>query len=366
MRRWLLTLLIPLAVLAGTGAACAALIANERDDTRAARERAAAKAGTAITDRMTTTVTQLSTTAGLFAASRDVTAREFQRFARILLAQPTIDTVAYAPRVPARDRREFERRTGLPIVDDVGNGPRPSPPRPVYYPYEFLGTPPERPRRDTPDAGAEATRAAALARAATTGQAQTTASVKTFDERVPALLVYAPIYGQATPPQGLAARRATLRGYAAGIVPLGRVVPANIARSVQLIENGSRIAGARRLGHAQPASVTLAGRRFGIRVDTGIEPSYALPIAVALGGLLAALAMAALIVILGRREEYAQTLVSERLAQQHKAEAALADSERRLRVLAETATDWVALVDNGGRYSYSSPSVEKSAGPRAR
>ena len=362
MRRWLLVVLVPLGVLVSTGIACALLAASEREDSQQRRQAAAQLASSEVGERVDSTISRLSTTTGLFAASAAVTEAEFRQFSKTLLVGPTIDNMVYVARVPASQRAAFERRVGLPIVDVGGNSAPRSPARREYFPYEMVGKPPEKPRVNTPDAASEPARAAALRRARDTGTAQTTAPVKTFRKKIPALLVFVPLYRDALPPATLAERRRTLRGYAGGILPLRGVIPGARAGSVALLDRGRRIAGTGGLEDATTAPMTLAGRRFEVRTDTGIAPDYALVVALALGGVVLALALAVILVILLRRDDHTQRLVKQALAEQREIERALEESERRHRLLSENASDWITLIDANGICTYSSPSGRKLLG----
>ena len=358
MRRALWYLAAPLVVVLCAGAVAVALANRERNDVAAKRQASAHREANGLREQFDTTISRLETTSGLFAGSHHVSEREFVLFSKPLLRGANIDSVAYIDRVPGSQRAAFERRTGLPIVD--GGGPHP--PRTAkaveYFPYSlFSDTTPTPPRTSTPNAAAEPTRRAALMRARDTGTAQTTAPIRTFTDDLPALLAFSPVYRQPLPPRSVAERRRTLRGYAVGVLPLRQLLPASQRGSVTLTDHGRRIAGARSLEDATTVPVLLAGRRFGMRVDTRDEATYAAAIAVALGGLGLAAMIGVVLFVLLRRDDYAQRMVRERLEEQRRAEAALAESERHYRLLSETATDWIALVDTEARFTYSSPSI---------
>jgi diguanylate cyclase (GGDEF)-like protein/PAS domain S-box-containing protein len=253
----------------------------------------------------------------------------------------------------------------VPIVDGGGKDAPRATARREYYPYDLTGTPPKNPRVNTPDAAAEPVRAAALRRARDTGNAQTTEPVTTFRDKIRALLVFVPVYDAPLPPATVARRRATLRGYAVGILPLNRLVHDDQAGSVTLLDGGRRIAGARHLENATTVPVELAGRRFQLRVATGIVADQTLAVAIGVGGLLLALMIGTVLAILLRREAYAQRLVKQRLAEQRKAEVALEESERRHRLLAEHSNDWITVIDANGLCTYSSPSGNKLLGRAA-
>lgn len=366
MRRWFLAAVIPLAVLVCSGVTCAVLLERERVSTDQQRAAEASSASADFREQLDTTVSRLTTVGGLFAASVNVTEREFSQFTRTLVHEPTINTVVYVDRVPAGERDAFERRVGVPIVDGAGRDARRATARREYFPYDMAGTEPKNPRVNTPDAAAEPLRAAALRRARDTGTAQTTAPVTTFRDKLRALLVFVPVYETAIPPASVARRRTLLRGYALGILPLSRLVHSDQAKSVTLLDGSRRLAGARRLKDAATVPVVLAGRRFQLRVATRNTTDQTLAVAVGVVGALLAVMIGIVLAILLRRDAYAQRLVKQRLAEQRKTEAALEDSERRHRLLAEHSNDWITVIDRNGLCTYSSPSVMKLLGREAK
>lgn len=362
MKRWILALVIPIAVLVCTGIACTVLLEAEREDIARQRTAKAREASASVRDRLDTTISRLSTTGGLFVASTEVTELEFREFTRALIRDRSIDNVAYIDRVPAAERAAFERRTGVPIVDAFDEVVKRAPQRREYFPYDLTATEPDEPRVNTPDAAGEPLRAVALRRARDLGTAQTTAPITTFRDELPALLVYVPVYDRALPPRSVAKRRSTLSGYTAGVLPLSRLLPGSLAGSVALTDQGRRIAGARDLQDPTAMPLVLAGRRFELQVGTGISANHSEAITLALAGLFLAATIFTVIAILLRRDAYAQGLVRERLAEQRKAEAAFEESERRHRLLSENASDWITLIDSYGGCTYSSPSVRKLLG----
>jgi diguanylate cyclase (GGDEF)-like protein/PAS domain S-box-containing protein len=357
----MLTLAVPLAVLVCSGVATVLLLGSERDNAARQRTAAAQKASVAVKERIATTISRLSTTGGLFVASTEVTPAEFRKFTSTLVRDRAIETVNYIDRVPAAERAAFERRIGVPIVDGSGAGVRPAPKRREYFPYYLLGKRPDTPRENTRDAAGEPVRASALRQARDSGTAQTTAPITTFDDGVRALIIFVPVYQSAIAPTSVAKRRRTLRGYSVGILPISRLLPAHIG-SVSLTDQGRRIAGSRDLENATTVPVIMAGRPFGLRVQTGIGTNSTLAVAMAAGGLLLALAIFTVMAMLLRRDAYAQRLVRLRLGEQRKAEAALDELERRHRLLAEYASDWITVVDANGICTYSSPSVRALLG----
>jgi diguanylate cyclase (GGDEF)-like protein/PAS domain S-box-containing protein len=362
MKQWTLALAVPLAVLACSSAASMVILDNARDDAEVARRAAAHIASARVLERLDNTVSRLSTTGGLFAASHTVTEPQFREFTKTLVRDPTIKRVAYIDRVPAAERAAFERRIGGPIVDGGTRDAHLAPARREYYPYELTGPARAAKQVNAFDAAGEPVRAATLRRARDTGTAQTTAPVRTFRTKIRALLVFVPVYDSALPPSTVARRRANLRGYAVGVLPTRQLVPRLQLASVALLDRGRPIAGTRQLGETTTVPLRLAGRRFELQVDTRIDNDHSMALAVAMGGLLLALMIGTVLLILVRRDSYAQRLVRERLAEQRKAEVALEESERHHRLLAENASDWITLIDAQGRCTYSSQSVLKLLG----
>lgn len=353
---------LPIIILLVAGAASVALWVSESQNVQRERAKSARAEASSLRERLDTTVARLSTTSGLFAASDHVSQSEFAEFSRSLMRQPTIQNVAHITRVPAAKRAGYERYYRVPIVDGAGETAPRAGRRREYFPYDLTAAPPKKPRTNTPDAGAEPIRAAALRRARDSGSAQATAPVTTFRDSIKALLVFAPMYQQAVPPPTVAQRRRALSGYVVGILPLDQLLPAAQQRMVALFDQGRRVTGARDLTSPTATPLTLAGRKFELQVATGIRADRTLSVAIALGGLLLAVTAGTVLLILLRRDDYAQRLVKQRLAEQRKAEAALEQSERRHRMLAEYASDWIALIDPDRRFTYCSPSIHNLLG----
>ena len=219
MRRWLLVVMVPLGVLVSTGIACALLAASEREDSQQRRQAAAQLASSGVGERLDTTISRLSTTTGLFAASAAVTEAEFRQFTQTLLVEPTIDNMVYVARVPAANAPRSSAASACRSWMGAATPRRAPRPGASTSPRDGGQAPREAPREHP------GRRLRAGARGGTAARprhrdAQTTAPVKTFRKKIPALLVFVPLYRDALPPATLAERRRTLRGYAVGILPL--------------------------------------------------------------------------------------------------------------------------------------------------
>ncbi|MCC7145231.1 MAG: EAL domain-containing protein [Phycisphaeraceae bacterium] len=80
-----------------------------------------------------------------FESSRDVTRAEFRRFTAIMVQQPHVGGVGWAPRIPAADKNKFEKQIRDDGMTDFGvfhfdaqGQKRPVPPADVYYPICYV------------------------------------------------------------------------------------------------------------------------------------------------------------------------------------------------------------------------------------
>jgi signal transduction histidine kinase len=189
----------------------------QRDQARF--ENALQSARDRVHDRMETYIAALRGVAALFAASQEVTAREFLDYVRRLEVQeryPAVQGVGFARRVVPQElpelTAELTQRLGRPV--EV----RPSGMRAEYYPTVYLEPLEERNQEAIGyDMYADSVRREAMIRARDTGRPALSGRVRLAQEFDPGteqagFLIYMPVYvGGATP--GGEMRRAALRGF---------------------------------------------------------------------------------------------------------------------------------------------------------
>jgi CHASE1-domain containing sensor protein len=127
------------AILALASLAAAGIVWHDETD-RADKERAdgADRAAADMTQQFDASVDGLATIQTFFAASQNVTGREFARFARGIPSDSPVGSTLLVSRVPGPLRQSFERSAGSqPIRDRVGGKLHRAPPRDDYYPVSY-------------------------------------------------------------------------------------------------------------------------------------------------------------------------------------------------------------------------------------
>lgn len=152
---------------------------------------------------------------GLPDASGRITREAFDSYVEGVVAASPLQTLAYAPVVPAADRAAVEAEIGR-LLRDTPTGP-PAPARDVHLPVVWV-TPPSEATRDLIgfDLGADPVRGPAAARARDEGTAIITDTVPSQPSGKPAVFLVHPVYRPGIGPDAtVAERRQALVGYVA-------------------------------------------------------------------------------------------------------------------------------------------------------
>lgn len=282
---------------------------------------------------------------GLFAASDDVSAAEFRRFAQVVLDEGGITAVSYIQYARQPDRAGWERLTGTRIRGIAG-GPAPAG---EVFPVRYRVSQAARAGVVGVDFGSDPERRAALERARDTGMPHATAPVRIVRLGVPGVGVFAPVYRDGSDPGTVAGRRRALTGFVAAVqrtdvlrqyvasrVPSGTRFEVTDPEGVILGSGGVERDAAR-----EP--VMVAGRPWVGHADSGPARMGLVPSAAGGIGLLVTLAITALMWTAVRREEYHRSQVIERMLERDMAEEAkvrFADEQAALlRVATAVAAD---------------------------
>ncbi|GIV87321.1 MAG: histidine kinase [Chloroflexus sp.] len=185
-----------------------------------------------INDRMTIYEQALLSQSALFLASQQVDQHEFSVFGRTQLARlPALRAVGWIPRIPLAQRTAFEhamQETGLPDfrIREPGATARPADTRDEYYPLTYLEPFARRRAVLGLDLAADPVRRAAIEQARDSGQIVITAPLQSYlaSDPIPAVLLFAPVYGGSLPPQSVEERRQRIRGMVAFLIVPGEVI----------------------------------------------------------------------------------------------------------------------------------------------
>ncbi|PYB72224.1 GGDEF domain-containing protein [Pseudomonas sp. LB-090624] len=321
-----------------------------------------------------------------FSFSNDITLREFDGYARPLL-QRTL-AYAWAPRVEAAQRAEFERQASAPsgpgyVVrdqDEQGQWRR-APLRDHYFPvlYSQSGELPGLPHGM--DLAGQAVAQAALARAPGPGSMALSEPLAMFDTQSDArgLLMVAPVFTDANPQGDLA-------GYVMALLSMrelvsdGKPLSAEDQLVVRIVDP-SGLHGPQVMFDSQnqvaplPLSshqlLHLADRHFQLiirpsRAFMQANPSSAVLAVALLGGLLSLLLSALLYSLFSQRQR-ALALVEQRTAELRVSEQSLRGTHNQLRSVLDAATQVAIIATNlKGEVSTFNAGAERMLGYPAR
>jgi len=301
--------LAAVAVIAvGSVAVALAVHANDSEDFHTMQQDEATRAAHQAESVAGLSVGELSSAAAFFQVDKSVSRHEFGVVARALLDEGSLTTAGFIQRVPAANRRGFERRHGIEIVER-GAGDRlvRAAPAAVYFPLTYAVS-----SRSTEQAigfnlASDPRRAPYLARARDTGEPAATGVL-------PLLLgglgvnVFRPVYRDGAPPRTVAQRRAALVGFAGGSFKVEDLAAAAVgavsgADAVQLRVNNRAVVGpSGELEDAAMAPLHVADRTWLLVVRDPMRPDISLPLLLAGVGISIAALLGALILVWSRNE----------------------------------------------------------------
>ncbi len=225
--------------------------------------------------------------ASLYDADPEISRAEFRLFVNGALArQPELQALAWDPRVPAADREQWESRarsegfTEFHFTEQRMDGAIvPAANRPEYFPVFFLESLQRNAAALGFDVASEARRRQALEQARDTGQPVATPPLRLAQEpgSQRGFLVFEPIY--AGEPQGIEARRNTLRGFAVAVFRLGDLVEKSLGSTprngvaLSLVDDSETSPLYRQEGEragelpAWDTSLDVAGRHWTLRFE---------------------------------------------------------------------------------------------------
>ncbi len=347
--------------------------ATERDDFERTQSGEAVRAAHQVNASAEVSAGQLASAAAFYAAEGAETGstgaegysrRAFMAVARSLLGERLLSATGFAAVVPFSRKDSYESRARRPIVERRGDAAAPVLPRPEYYPLTNLASTGESriaPRLRGLDLGSAPRRLAALRRARRTGKAAATGMTPLLTSPGRGIEVYQPVYRAGAPPAGRAQRRSALTGFAVGVIRVPDLIAAAMGAAtgatLQLRERSRVVLGPLEpLSDAATAPVRIADRTWILVLSDHDTPSLALPLAIAIAGILLAALVGALMLLWGRNESIARGIAARRIGERDRAEVERQQTERRYRVLAENSIDMIGVTDLEGRLVYVSPS----------
>ena len=316
--RRILALALVVALLGASVVAAALVWSAERADAERANE-ALARQAAAVAERVVElSAASLRGAEGLLRRSGPMPERGFRRFARDVVAETPFTSLAWAPRVPGRERNRFERTLGRAISEPrepTEHNPK-GDLRPVarrngaYLPIRFVQPDERRQRRELGvDLLSEPAQAMAVRTARDSGRPAITTPFVLPGRAQPIVIVAEPVYQAEAPLTSRRERQLALAGILRGSMAT-RAIDGEIAQQLGSDVNVAIDDGVVPVLEPQPGdadgeitSIQVLGRDWMVWVEAVEEPSALTAFAVGTGGVALAALAAALFALAGRREQ---------------------------------------------------------------
>jgi diguanylate cyclase (GGDEF)-like protein len=306
--RFRLGLLVVVALALGSIGAALIVGENERDALRTQQKEEAIRAAHQTESLAALSIGQLASAGAFFEAEGDFSQHEFSVVADSLLESGALTATAFVKSVSGDERPSYEREMGFPIIERGVGGARPADERSAYFPVTYVSG--QGLAAGPPfgyDLGVDPVRGQYLLRARDRGEPTATESLNLLVGGT-GINIYRPAYLDGAPTDTVAERRAALIGFAAGAFRVADLASAASEALpddsiIQLREEGDSILGPEHLlTDGSVAPVQIADRSWLLVVDDPSEAGVALPIMMAVFGILLAALLAALILIWSRSE----------------------------------------------------------------
>ena len=306
-----LGLSIALVIAIAIGSLVLALVVRdrERDSFEVNQRSEAVRAAHQAEALAALSVGQLASAAAFYQVEHDLSQREFDAIAGSLLDSGALSATAFIDSVPSGERRRFERENGFPIVERGALGQmRRADQRSHHYPVAFAAATGLTVRLPLGyDVATDRLRGRYLYRARDTGKPAAT-RVMRLPVGGTGINVFHPVFRDGAPTRTVAQRRVALIGFAGGgfrVADLsgaaGDTLPGDV--DVSLMEGGRVIAGpSLSREESATAPIQIADRTWLLVLNDPDRPGVALPLLIAVFGLLLAALLGALVLIWSRNE----------------------------------------------------------------
>lgn len=374
MKRALVPFFTLLAGLAATVIGTWLLASHFEIKARAEFNDAAQAAAESIDKRVEAYIALLRGASGLFAVRREITAGEFRAFVdRLQVAEeyPGVQGIGFALRTPKAEKEAVIARMRSQGIDEFAIWPEEE--REEHFPIVFL-EPADR-RNHTAigyDMFTDPVRRAAMERARDTGTAATSGKVTLVQEiegpRQAGFLIYVPVYREGDVPGAQAERRASLQGFAYSPFRAGDLFREIVGdddrqqvfrfRVYDGVESATNLLHASNDDRTQRANgrwrnartINVAGRVWTLRFDS--QPEFEarghggpIPLLMFLAGVFVSL----LLFYFTNAEAHARQLAEQNAARLKRSREALRESEERMRLIVDSATDYgIMTLDTRG------------------
>ncbi|HEX6665293.1 MAG TPA: diguanylate cyclase [Solirubrobacterales bacterium] len=311
-QRFWIGLAAVLLVAAGSVVAAVIVYADDHADFHAMQREEAIRAARQTEAVAELSIGQLSSAAAFFQAESRFDSHDFRVIADSLLRQDLLRATAFIQRVPAAERRRYEREHGFAIVEGgPDEQPRRAGARPVHFPLTFVAARRRAERALGYDLAGDPGRAPFLRRARDSGKPVAT-PVSELVLGGSGVIVYRPVYRDGSPTATVAQRRQALLGFVAGSFLIGSLTnPADEAlpqeTEYQLHISRRIVLGPREeFDDAASASLRFANQRWVLVVSDPHTPNISLPLLLGVVGISLAALLGTLIMSWSRNERMQQ------------------------------------------------------------
>jgi PAS domain S-box-containing protein len=333
---------------------------------------AAQAAAESIDKRVEAYIALLRGCSGLFAVQRQVTPGEFRAFVdRLQVAEeyPGVQGIGFVIRTPKAEKEALSARMLSQGSDGFAIWPEGE--REEYFPIILL-EPADRRNRSAMgyDTFVDPVRRAAMERARDSGTAAASGKVTLVQEmegpKQAGILIYVPVYREGDVPLAHAERRASLQGFVYSPFRAGDLfreivgddLPVFRFRVYDGVESATNLLHASNADRTQPAkgrwrnarTINAAGRVWTLRFDS--QPEFEarahggpIPLLMFLAGVLVSL----LLFYFTNAEAHARQMAEQQAARVQRSRGALRESEERMRLIVDSATDYgIMTLDTRG------------------
>ncbi|MBJ7348681.1 MAG: PAS domain S-box protein, partial [Thermoleophilaceae bacterium] len=315
------------------------------------------------------TATRLTDLASAVQTNKGYDRTSFERIAPSLLTQPELNGVGFDLLVPAASRASYERDRNLQIVRPVTKGEtKPAPQAANYFVRDSLAGRSDRASRLGSDVGAAPERRAAIEQAIASGKPSASRQTKLVGGDGASMSIYAPVYRTGAPLESAAQRRKAAVGVIAGIystpVLMSSVTALAPKHAAFSISDSTTLLGATGGNLNEPLSTNFIhlGQLWKLQVGRKVHGFVGTGLPIVLIGLFTVLMFAGLLLIVSRRERFAQAAVNARTEELQQASAELRDRLEFESSMLASIGDAVMACDADGNYVLANDAAFKLSG----
>ncbi len=316
------------------------------------RDRAIAAASARVAAIMDLHMGTVAGLQGLFEASEGVTEREFTAYTRFAFNDPALDALSLHEAVPSAAVPAWTRRNGLPIVDLEGK--RVAAARPaIHYVIKYIASARPDHMGKGFDSNSDPLRSRAISAAVALDAPQATLPVTLASSHQPGVVIYAPVRGLHPGHPELVDVVSAMVGTTELASEVTSVLPSG--SRVHITDDGRLVAGEALPGGGAHRRLSVAGRLWDIHIQLPAAGGDITALAIAGGGITAALMGLWVLLLTIRRQRYTMQQLDLQTEARDRAESGLRASENHLRTLVSDVPTGLFTIDGEGRVVTANP-----------